>query len=269
MPIIRKKRLPKTLNPIFPNAGIIEAYTAEIQRAINQMTSSYQYWLTAEFKKRPPVMAQDDKSHFDMFASRMAEIGRQWIAKFEEWALRIAGAYTKKNFDHTNGAFNRALRESGWQADLQWSPAMRQAFDISLSTNVALIKSIPVQFHQKVEFAVAKSFEKGMDVGGLQKELEKIYPNGRAKLIARDQSFKANAAVTRARAMDLGITEALWKHSPSSKEPRLDHKAAHNTRYKLAEGCKISGELIHPGELINCGCISRIILPELGNANSA
>lgn len=266
---MRKKRQPKTLKPIVPNAGIIEAYAAEIQRAIDKMITSYSYWLVAEYRKNPPQIAQDDKSHFDVFAKRIADIGLSWIEKFEQWAPRIARAYTERNFNYTNSAFNRALRESGWEIDLQWSPAMRQAFDVALTTNVALIKSIPVQFHQKVELAVARSFNKGMDVGGLQKELEKIYPNGRAKLIAKDQSFKANAVVTRTRAMDLGITEALWKHSPSSKEPRQDHKEAHNKRYKLSEGCKISGEFIHPGELINCGCISRIILPELGDANSA
>lgn len=253
----------KTLRPIPPNAGIEAAYAAELERMIDLMTRSYYFWLTAEYKKRPPEIAQDARSNFDMFTEKLKDVFNNWVEKFNKEAERVAERFTKKAFAYTNESFNRSLRELGLKVDLQWTPAMRQAFDVALKTNVALIKSIPVQFHQRVELAVARSFEKGIDVGGLQKELEKLYPNGRAKLIARDQSFKANAIVTRTRAMDLGITEALWKHSPSSKEPRLDHKAAHNKRYKLSEGCLISGEYIHPGELINCGCISRIILPEV------
>ena len=86
-------------------------------------------------------------------------------------------------------------------------------------------------------------------------------PQRRAELIARDQSNKANAVVNRARQMELGITEAIWMHSHAGKTPRPDHFKANGTVYKIAEGCKISGEYIQPGEEINCRCTSRPVLP--------
>ena len=95
------------------------------------------------------------------------------------------------------------------------------------------------------------------------KELKTLYPaaSHRAELIARDQSNKANAVVNRTRQMELGITEAIWMHSHAGKTPRPDHVAADGKRYKIAEGCLISGKYIQPGEEINCRCASRPVLP--------
>ena len=87
------------------------------------------------------------------------------------------------------------------------------------------------------------------------------YRKAQIELIARDQSNKANAVVSRARQLELGITDAIWMHSHAGKNPRKDHVAANGKRYKIAEGCLISGEYIQPGEEINCRCTSRPILP--------
>jgi uncharacterized protein with gpF-like domain len=95
------------------------------------------------------------------------------------------------------------------------------------------------------------------------KALKALYPKAanRAVLIARDQSNKANGVVIRARRLELGISEAIWMHSHAGKVPRPDHVAANGRRFKVAEGCLISGEYIQPGELINCRCTSRAVLP--------
>ena len=94
-------------------------------------------------------------------------------------------------------------------------------------------------------------------------ELEALYPKAkhRAKLIARDQSNKIHATTTRARQLELGITEAIWMHSHGGKEPRPDHVAANGRKYNVAEGCLISGEYILPGTMINCRCTCRSVFP--------
>ena len=54
----------------------------------------------------------------------------------------------------------------------------------------------------------------------------------------------------------------LSEHVPVTVDaPRPDHVAANGKRYKIAEGCLISGEHIQPGEDINCRCTSRPVLP--------
>jgi uncharacterized protein with gpF-like domain len=82
-------------------------------------------------------------------------------------------------------------------------------------------------------------------------------------LIARDQSNKANAVVTRARQLELGIAEAIWMHSHAGKEPRPTHVAMNGKRYKVSEGMWDSAEnrFVFPGELIKCSCTGRSVLP--------
>ena len=108
-----------------------------------------------------------------------------------------------------------------------------------------------------------RSYTQGRDLETMVKDLKALYPKAsrRAVLIARDQSNKANSVVQRTRQMELGITEAIWMHSHAGKEPRPDHVAANGKRYKIAEGCLISGEYIQPGYEINCRCTSRPVLP--------
>jgi uncharacterized protein with gpF-like domain len=93
--------------------------------------------------------------------------------------------------------------------------------------------------------------------------IKALYPvtANRAVLIARDQTNKATAVITRTRQIELGLKEALWVHSGGGKTPRPSHMRANGERYKIAEGCVIDGVPIQPGELINCRCVSRPILP--------
>jgi len=108
-----------------------------------------------------------------------------------------------------------------------------------------------------------RSYSNGRDLQTMVSEIKDLYPAAanRAVLIARDQSNKANAVVNRARQLDLGITRAKWMHSHGGKEPRKDHLAADGKEYDIAKGCLISGEYIQPGQMINCRCTSRPILP--------
>jgi len=157
----------------------------------------------------------------------------------------------------------QSLKAAGWAVEFTMTPVVRDAFTASLAENVGLIKSIPIQYHQQVEGIVMRSYSAGRDLHTMVKDLQTLYPKvqNRAVLIARDQSNKANAVVNRARQLQLGIVEAIWMHSHAGKEPRPDHVAANGKKYKIAEGCLISGEFIQPGSLINCRCTCRPVLP--------
>ncbi len=87
----------------------------------------------------------------------------------------------------------------------------------------------------------------------------------RAAFIAHDQNSKAIASMTRARQEELGMEEAIWLHSHAGKEPRPTHLANSGKKYKIAEGWfdpdpKVQ-EHIWPGQLINCRCVSKPIVP--------
>ena len=276
---------PKTSRAVHANRGIEAAYRKVLARMIAEMAGSVEYWITAGYRKHEPViaeLAQDKKpgEHaraLQSYASYLGPSARmrpildglaaRWIAKFDEAAPKIAEAYLRGMFKHSDSAFRLALKDAGWSVEFTMTKAMRDAFSASLQENVGLIRSIPEKYLQQVEGVVMRSYTVGRDLQTMTRELKQLYPaaSGRAELIARDQSNKANAVVNRTRQLELGITEAIWMHSHAGKVPRPSHvKAGDDKRwYKIAQGCLIDGKYIQPGTEINCRCTSRPILPFL------
>lgn len=259
---------PKTVRAVHANRGVEAKYRKALQQLIAEMHGSLEYWLTAAYRKTPPrvarlvEMAQDD-SPAESIRRAFDGLARRWTKRFDESAPKLAEAYLQGMFKSSDSAFRAALKEAGWSVEFKMTAAMRDAFNAALTENVGLIKSIPAQHLQKVEGVVMRSYAAGRDLEAMVKELKALYPGAshRAELIARDQSNKANAVVNRARQLELGITEAVWRHSHAGKTPRPDHVAANGKRYKIAEGCLIGGKYIQPGEEINCRCTSRAVLP--------
>ena len=259
---------PKTARAVHANRGVEAKYRKTLQRLIAEMHGSVEYWLTAGYRQNPPRVAAlveqaQDASPAQRIRKILDDLAKRWIARFDEMAPKIAEAYLQGAFKASDSAFRQALKEAGWTVEFKMTPAVRDAFNASLAENVGLIKSIPEKYLQQVEGVVMRSYSAGRDLETMVKELKTLYPaaSHRAELIARDQSNKANAVVNRTRQMELGITEAIWMHSHAGKTPRPDHVAADGKRYKIAEGCKISGVYIQPGEEINCRCTSRPVLP--------
>lgn len=261
-------REPKTCRAVPANRGLEAKYRKALQRMIREMHASVEYWLTAAYRKDPPRMTSlieqaQDASPAQRIRKVLDELARRWTDRFNEYAPKLAEAYLKGSFKASDSAFRQALKDAGWSVEFKMTPAVRDAFQASLAENVGLIRSIPQKYLQQVEGVVMRSYSAGRDLATMVKELKRLYPEAshRAELIARDQSNKANAVVNRARQMELGITEAIWQHSHAGKNPRPDHVAADGKRYKIAEGCLISGEYIQPGEEINCRCTCRAVLP--------
>jgi len=258
----------KTTRAVRPNRGIELKYRKALRAMVDDMERSIMHWLPAAYRKAPPRTVEMVAIAQDELPSRaikkyMDDLGRRWTKRFDDYAPRLAEAYITHMYKHADSAFRLALKEAGWAVDFRMTKAMRDALSAQIAENVGLIKSIPEQYLSKVEGIVLRHYSFGRDLEGMVKELRLLYPaaSHRAELIARDQSNKANAVVNRTRQLELGLTEAIWMHSSAGKEPRPDHIAANGKKYKIAEGCLISGEYIQPGELINCRCTSRSVLP--------
>lgn len=261
----------KTLRPVRANQGLRFRYQRQMLALIDSMSDSIKYWLTAQYRDAPPLLAQDASPSKEML-KRFKELAKRWSKRFEEASPKIAEAYLKGAFKATDSAMRMALKDAGFAVKFQMTPAMRDAFNASLAENVGLIKSIPTEYLQQVEGVVARAYASGRDLQAMVTQIRKLYPKAanRAVLIARDQSNKANAVVSRARQLELGIQEAEWLHSSGGKTPRPEHVKAgrERRRYNIAKGCPIPNEkgvveYIMPGELINCRCVSRPVLSSL------
>ena len=233
---------------------------------IDEMANSVEYWIKANYRAAPPLLAQD-ASPYREAQRTFRELVKRCLKRFDEAAPTVAETYLKNAFRGSDTAMRMALKDAGWTVKFTMTPAMRDAFDACLSENVGLIKSIPQQYLLQVEGIVSRSYTAGRDLPGMVKALQALYPKtaDRAYLIARDQSNKANATVARTRQLELGITEAIWLHSHGGKEPRPTHVAMNGKPFKIAEGMwdSAAGKFVLPGEEINCRCSSRPILPHM------
>jgi len=261
------------LRPVHPNRDLEAAYRRRLEAMIDAMHRSIMWWLVSGYKKNEPAttLAMDASSAVEL-GKIMAKLRRYWLRKFNEGSQDLAKYFADENKDHTDTMLERILKESGMAIKFKTSAAVNDVLQASIKENVSLIKSIAQQHLNEVEGLVMRSVQAGRDVGGLAKELERRYEitKKRAKFIARDQNSKATASITRVRQHEAGITEAKWLHSHGGKEPRPNHVAMSGHVYKIAEGMwdpdadgKGKGRYIFPGELINCRCVSRAIIPAL------
>jgi SPP1 gp7 family putative phage head morphogenesis protein len=165
------------------------------------------------------------------------------------------------------------LKNGGLAIKFKLTPAVNDVVQATTKANVALVTNLAQKHLSDIEGLVMRSVQKGGDVGGLAKDLEERYKmtRKRARLVARDQNSKATAAIVRTRQAELGITQAKWLHSHAGKKPRPSHVAMNGKLYDVKEGMwdpdadgKGKGRNVFPGELINCRCASRSVIPALG-----
>ena len=254
----------KVARAVHPNRGTQTRYRLRMLKLIAEMAGSVEYWVKAQWKETPPLMAEDALPVTEM-QKELRGLSEQWKRRFDETAPKVAESFLRNQFKGTDNAMRQALREAGWVIEFKLTPAMREAFEASLAENVGLIRSIPEQYLREVEGIVMRNYTQGRNLKAMAAEIRARYKIAvhRATFIARDQSNKANSVVQRARQKELQITEAIWLHSHAGVTPRPTHVAMDGKRYKIDKGMWDSAvkKFIFPGELINCGCLSRSVLP--------
>ncbi len=256
----------KTLPPVRPNPTLERRFRKKLLALIEEMHRSVVYWISAQYRETPPAFAED-ASPANALQREMNGLKVRWLKRFDEDAQRLAEHYAKDIQDRSDAQLKAILKKSGFSVKFRMTKAQRDVKAATVHENVSLIKSIPQKYLSDVEGAVMRSVQTGRDLGALSKNLQKTYDvsKKRAALIARDQNNKATSAMNRARQSELGIKEAVWVHSNAGKTPRPSHLKAgkDKVRYNIEEGWYDPdvGEYILPGQLINCRCTSRSIIP--------
>ena len=265
---LKAPKAEKTLRAIGPNEGIRLAYQRKLERLIDEMEASVLYWIRAAYRANPPALAQDDTAAQAMKRA-MRQLIARWLDRFEEGAQKLAAYFSQSVSQRSDAVLKKILKDAGFSIDWRMTPAQREIIQATVEQNVALIKSIPQQCLGRVEVIVMQSVQNGRGLHEVVEELQKQFhvTKKRAKFIATDQNSKAMAALNRARYLELGLQEAVWMHSGGGKHPRPTHVKAgrDKVRFNIAEGWhdpdpKVDKK-IQPGELINCRCQCRAIVP--------
>lgn len=256
----------RVLRPVRPNVSIELGFRRKMLTLIDQMHQQVAHWVDHAWKQNPPELAQDASPAREL-SNTISRLAREWLHRFDVAADELADYFATDVADRSDGMLRSILRRAGISVHFVMTPAMRDVLEATIRENVSLIRSIPRQYFTNIEGMVMRSVQTGRDLHQLSEQLRHEYgvTKRRAALISRDQNNKATASMNRVRQMELGIKQAVWMHSHAGKKPRPTHVRMDGKIFDVEEGMYDSaeGRNIMPGELINCRCTSRPVIPGL------
>lgn len=241
-------------------------YLRDIRPLIDQMLKEYHDELRDIGLERDAEITQDES-----LAEKARRTMRRLMAKFEKIFEREAPKIVDGLLQGLNKASivstTQSLKETSANLTLATKPLVPGLMPIisqATKANVALIKSIPVDFHGQIYDAVISSVSPG---GHGQKTimdtLERYdgVTRRRAQFIALDQSRKVTAAINSQRARAAGAKRFRWIHSGGGAHPRELHKFTLNGNIYEYDNPPIiderTGERGLPGQLPNCRCTAQ------------
>lgn len=130
--------------------------------------------------------------------------------------------------------------------------------DQFIDENVALIRGLGDAVKAELADLIEEATAGQIRHEELAKRIQERFNVGksRAQLIARDQTLKHNAALTRTRHRNLGINEYIWDTS-GDERVRDSHAEVDGKRFSYDAPPVLSdGFQGHPGEAINCRCVA-------------
>ncbi|WP_416425594.1 hypothetical protein RAM80_07505 [Pseudomonas sp. App30] len=141
----------------------------------------------------------------------------------EEIALHAVQMAADEADEHVVKELRRTVKIDAEK--LMTSEGVNDYIDAMVTSNVALIKTIPQEFFSDVERTILDGYAQGIALKPMMEQLqEKVGVSARrAKLIAADQMNKVNSDVERRRMLNIGITRFKWS---TSKDERVSGNPA-------------------------------------------
>ncbi|MCE2029282.1 phage minor head protein [Sessilibacter corallicola] len=250
------------------------SFRARLRSLINQIQEDINRILIPELKRRenefviadsvnPQIITLDDLS-----GDSIRPIRERWVSpEFELLAEQLALQFVTE----TNQINARRVREDLNRFGINaLEPDLRAYMEEAVSDNVRLIKSISSQYLDNVESVVSANVRAGNRSTIIAKQL--IQSHGvsvnRAKFIARDQTAKLNADLSKRRHLSAGFEYFRWI---DSKDIRVRSRHRNIAKRKTKYGIGIyrydelplsdSGQPIFPGHDYQCRCIAQPVLP--------
>lgn len=220
--------------------------------------------------------AGEDKRRLTVIKNRYDSIGdlqsvvkittrRVTIAYFSVFTDLETLGLSQEVFDRTQ-KINKAALEKGFKQVLGASPlindrGLRDMAAQFTAENVRLIRNMEESVFAGLEEKILEGLDTGLRHEELVADIQERLDVGenRARLIARDQTQKANSSLNEMRQTNLGITHYVWETSDDERV-RDTHVENDGKTFSWAEPPEITG---HPGNDINCRCVAKPIIESL------
>jgi SPP1 gp7 family putative phage head morphogenesis protein len=266
----RPKGTRVTLPPVQVRLAAEKQYYAELRRMLAQIAT--------EVRESVLPAYQADMMHRRMIGDAATS---SWFARLRSVINHLTGAASQmvgrilnlESQKHTENFMATAKKALG----IDLSAVVRDEdladyLQAAVDRNTSLITNLGDDIRQRIERTVYDNSIAGNSVATLKKQLASQFgiADRRAQLIARDQTSKFNSDLNKIRQQQAGITEYVFT-TAHDERVRKTHAAMEGktcrwddpTVYRADDGSWISrsgGVELHPGQDINCRCVSRGIV---------
>jgi SPP1 gp7 family putative phage head morphogenesis protein len=140
-------------------------------------------------------------------------------------------------------------------------PWLKDQLTLFSSQNAQLIEKLSSDEMDRVSGIVERGLQQGLRFTEIVEPIQKSFgiSHRHARLIARDQTSKLNASLTKLRQEEVGITRYRWQTS-GDERVRPTHKANDGKIFEWDKPPPITG---HPSHDVNCRCVAIPIFEDL------
>lgn len=263
----------RRMRPIRPSVADERAYRDDLRVLVGALKVIAREYVLPALRSEFPGALVTDAAPSPRVQQIVGEVATRF-GRVDEQAYRMAKLAARRSLGTVDEKLARECLDSvgvNIEQYLHADGKIAHVMGEKVMDNVALIKTIPEQYffglrdakgvvvRRGVVDAVADHWKTGGRWETLVEDIEAIggVTEGRAKVIARDQTAKMNAAFNQSRQEFAGVEDYEWSATRDGRT-RADHWALHGTRHKWSapgplEGT-IDGEPCHPGEDVLCRC---------------
>lgn len=267
----RSRRVKKP-KPVVMAKQAGQRYNSELQMMIRMIRKDVNEQLMPLLKELAPQYQRDSArvSTNDQYTDQIVSTIRMILEKWRSPSFRALGDQIARQFITTADKVNRDRFErtmGGFGFDMfSDSPELQEYISLSISDNSRLITSIADQYLGNVESIVMNNVRAGGRPSAIAKQLTKQFgvTSARAKMIARDQTAKANGDLSARRQTAAGFEWFQWLDSDDVRV-RDRHEDIANKVTEYGKGIyrwdnpplSDTGSPIIPGQDFQCRCTGR------------
>lgn len=248
-------------------------YRKELLKMLSKISKETEKEILRTWKMNTPKMTLEAEENLANDSSPAVELNEiikrlkfYFGSYFRDLESKVAKKFTQRAKQSATVSLKQILKEEGFTVNFRLTRQMNDILQATIAENVNLIKTIHTAYFEQVQTIVMQGVKNGRDMDYIRKELVERFriSERKARIIARDQTNKAMQAISRARSLEAGIQEATWVHIPGAKMSRETHKHFDGKKFNLNKGMfdKDVNKWVMPGELINCNCRFKLVLPD-------
>jgi SPP1 gp7 family putative phage head morphogenesis protein len=267
------------------------SFNADLQRIVREIKKDINEQLMPMLRQLAPQYQTDDGYIRDSMPTYIKYTHDNWVTDVTSMLRRITEKWSSPEFKAIAARLSNTfistadkVNRERFGKDMQRfgidifgdSPELVEYVQASLFDTTRLITSIPDQYLTQVESIVMTNIRAGGRPSAIAKSLKKQFDitEGRAKMIARDQTAKVNGDLAAKRQQSSGFEYFQWLDSDDEKV-RDRHEDIANKVTAYGKGIyrwdhpplSAQGVPIIPGQDYQCRCIARPVLASEAEEN--